>query len=164
MSKNIKILLTLSILANILLAGAFFGMVMEKHDDMPWEKVKEGLSPASQEMVAKVFQETWKDMGSVMRQSMDNRKYLAEVIRADEFDPGKFDEAVGRIKGVQDLMAKKKLQATRELLMKLPPDDRKKLADQVANSFSWKGGHPGKRHDYPPSPHNGNDKGPPPKN
>ncbi len=153
MNKNLKIFFTISILANVLLAGALGGMVLDQRRDMPWEKMKEGLSKPSQELVTKMFQDTWKDMGSTMRQSMDNRNYLADVVRADEFDPKAFDEAVGRIRGVQDLISKKKTKSTKELLAQLPPEDRKKLADQVANSFAWKGRHGGKApHNMPPKP------------
>lgn len=151
MNKNLKLICTVSILINLLLAGALAGMSMDKRRDMPWEKVKEGLSPESQKLVTKMFQDTWKDMSSVMRQSMENRKYLAEVVAADEFDPAKFDEAVQRIQGVQNLIAKRKIESTKELLQKLPPEDRKMLAEQVANSFSWRGR--GKRpHNYPRPP------------
>jgi uncharacterized membrane protein len=152
MNKNFKLIFTISILANVLLAGALGGMVMDQRNDMPWEKMKEGLSPSSQELVTKMFQDNWKDMSSTMRQSMDNRNYLADVVRAEEFDEKKFDEAVKRVRGTQDLIAKKKLESTKELLSKLPKEDRVKLADQVANSFSWKGRHGGK--DGPRGPHN----------
>ena len=153
MTKNLKILLTISILANVLLAGALGGMVMDHRKDMPWEKMKEGLSPESQELVTRMFQDNWKNMSSTMRQSVDNRDYLADVVRADEFDPKAFDEAVKRIRGVQDLISKKKTESTKDLLSQLPPDDRKKLADQVANSFAWKGRHGGKApHNMPPKP------------
>lgn len=153
MNKNLKIFFTISILANVLLAGALGGMVLDQRRDMPWEKMKEGLSKPSQELVTKMFQDTWKDMGSTMRQSMDNRNYLADVVRADEFDPKAFDEAVARIRGVQDLISKKKTKSTKELLAQLPPEDRKKLADQVANSFAWKGRHgPKSPHNMPPKP------------
>ncbi len=153
MSKKIKIILTMSVLVNLLLAGTLAGIVMDKHREMPWEKTKRELTPESQELVSKMFQNTWKDMGPVIRQSMDNRKYLADVVRADEFDPKAFDEAVKRLRGVQDLIAKKKIESTKELLIKLPDEDRKKLAEQVANSFSWKGNRHGKRPaDYPRPP------------
>lgn len=162
MTKNLKILFTISILANVLLAGALGGMVMDQRSkDMPWEKMKEGLSKPSQELVTKMFQETWKDMGSTMRQSMDNRNYLADVVRAEEFDARKFDEAVKRVRGTQDLIAKRKQEATKELLAQLPPEDRQKLADQVANSFAWKGRHGKRPHDQPPRPE-ADGKAPPP--
>ncbi len=157
MSKKIKTILTISILANVLLLGSLAGVVMDRPHDMPWEKVKEGLSPSSQELVTKMFMDTWKDMGSTMRQSMDNRKYLADVVAAEKFDAKKFDEAVQRIRGVQDLMTKKKIESTKDLLMKLPKEDRQKLAEQVANSFSWKG----RKHDYPKPAEKGSQ---PPKN
>lgn len=153
MNKRVKIILTASVLVNVLLAGTLVGMIMDKRHEMPWEKVKRELAPESQELVSKMFQDTWKDMGPVIRQSMDNRKYLADVVRADEFDPKAFDEAVKRLRGVQDLIAKKKIESTKELLVKLPGEDRKKLAEQVANSFSWKGNRHGKRPaDYPRPP------------
>jgi uncharacterized membrane protein len=156
MKKRIKAILTISILANVLLAGTLAGMVMDKHRDMPWEKTKRDLTPESQELVSKMFQNTWKDMGPVIRQSMDNRKYLADVVRADEFDPAAFDAAVKRLRGVQDLIAEKKIKSTKELLTKLPDEDRKKLAEQVANSFTWKGSRHGKRPaDYPRPPEEG---------
>jgi uncharacterized membrane protein len=164
MNKNLKILFTISILANVLLAGALGGMVMDQRSkDMPWEKMKEGLSKPSQDLVTKMFQDTWKDMGSTMRQSMDNRNYLADVVRAEEFDPKAFDEAVARIRGTQNLIGDKKQEATRDLLAQLPKEDRLKLADQVANSFSWKGRHGGKRpHDQPPRPGEDGKMPPPP--
>lgn len=151
MNNKIKTILTVSILVNVLLLGSLAGMVLDKERDMPWEKVKEGLSPPSQELVARMFQKTWKDMGPVMRQSMDNRKYLADVVRAEEFDPEDFDEAVERLRGVQDLMTVRKVESTKELLIELPKEDRKKLAEHVANSFSWKW-REGKRHDHPRPP------------
>jgi uncharacterized membrane protein len=76
MTKNLKIFLTISVLANVLLAGALGGMVMDQRKDMPWEKMKQGLTPESQELVTKMFQDNWKNMSSTMRQSVDNRNYL----------------------------------------------------------------------------------------
>lgn len=150
-NKNLRLVFTLSIIANVLLAGTVAGMILDRPHDMPWDKVKEGLSPESQKLVSKMFQDTWKESSSVMRQSMDNRKYLQDVVAADEFDEKKFDEAVKRIRGVQDLMGQKKTKSTKELLAKLPKEDRQKLAESVANSFSWKGGR-GKGHNYPQPP------------
>ncbi len=154
MNKKLKIVFTISILGNLLLAGALGGMVLEKPQGRVWEKIKEGLSPESQQLVTKMFQDTWKDMEPVMRQSRDNHKYLADVVAADRFDPAMFDEAARRVRGVHDLMTKKKIESTKELLMKLPAEDRQKLAEQVANSFSWRGGgYRGRRaHDYPRPP------------
>jgi hypothetical protein len=45
MTKNLKIFLTISVLANVLLAGALGGMVMDQRKDMPWEKMKARLEP-----------------------------------------------------------------------------------------------------------------------
>lgn len=150
--KNLKLIITVSVIINVLLAGTVAGMILDRPRTMPWEQVKETLSPESQKLVTKMFQNTWKESSSVMRQSMDNRKYLAEVVAAEEFDEKKFDEAVKRIRGVQDLMAEKKIKSTKELLKKLPKEDRQKLAEAVSNSFSWKGGNRDKRHDQPQPP------------
>src|SRR5262245_26310150 len=109
MKKRVKTIFTISILANILLGGALAGMIADHPRDVQWDEVKKELSPESQEMVTKMFQETWKDNSPVIRQSMDNRKYLAEVVRAEKFDPAAFDEAVKRLRGVQDLIIKKKI-------------------------------------------------------
>jgi uncharacterized membrane protein len=155
MKKREKTLFTVSVLANILLAGALAGMIADHPRDVAWDDIKKELSPPSQELVTKMFQDTWKDTGAVFRQSMDNRKYLADVVAADKFEPAKFDEAVKRLRGTQDLIAQKKIESTKELLGKLPTEDRKKLAERVADSFTWKGGNrrPGKRpHDYPRPP------------
>ncbi|MGB4058184.1 MAG: periplasmic heavy metal sensor [Alphaproteobacteria bacterium] len=160
MSKKLKVLFTLSILANILLAGSLCGMIFDKKNDMPWQQLKEGLSPEGQNLVTKMFQDLWKSNSSVMRQSMDNRKYLAAVISADKFDPEKYDEAVKRMRGVQDLITKNKVKSTKELLMSLSDEDRKKLAEHVANSFARKSGHSNKSpHDQPPKPGEDDDRG-----
>lgn len=162
MKKRVKTIFTISIMANILLAGALAGMIIDHPRDVAWAEIKRDLTPESQQMVTKMFQDTWKDTSSILRQTMDNRQYLADVIAADRFDPAKFDEAVERLRGTQDLIAKKKIESTKDLLAKLPPQDRQKLAERVADSFTWKGNRSHKRpHDYPRPPE-GKDAPPPP--
>ena len=61
MSKRFKILLTGSLLVNVLLIGMVGGHFYKRWASHPWHQVKEELSPETRNHVGRVFQEMFQE-------------------------------------------------------------------------------------------------------
>lgn len=140
MRKRIKVIFTVSILANILLLGTVVGMAIDKHNHAPFEEAKEDLSPEGQKLVAESFQDAKKnkDMVLLFKEAGDARRYITRVMMAEKFDESTFDAAFKRLRKSQDQITDRKTKASKELMGKLSPEDRKAFAEHMARSFSWR--------------------------
>jgi uncharacterized membrane protein len=154
MNCMMKIIFTLSVLANILLLGGIGGMYFHPKGPVPWEEATENLSPQGQQQVSAAFKDTWKEMVPLFKKAGEARRDLTGVMAAAQFDEPAFDRAAKNLHTVQDQINDKKLAAAKTLVAQLSPEDRKKFAEHLARSFSWRGGGDGvrkyPRYNHPP--------------
>ncbi len=152
MTKNLKILFTLSVLLNVLLGGALAGGASQRANDTPWKDMKSELSPEAQKQVTEMFEQNWKEMSPMFRAAGQERKNMTAIISAENFNEKDFDEAARRMHALQNKITDRKMEATKKLVATLPAEDRKKLAGQIAKSFSMRAYRGRLPHDYPRMP------------
>ncbi len=132
MRRSTKIILGASLITNLLLIGLIGGAVYKKWSERPWHEVKQQLEPETRNVVARTFQDKFREIRPIGKEARKARGELVKVMTADEFDPEAFDRAAAELTGLRDRMAEIKLQATKDILSKLPKEERAKMAHHMA--------------------------------
>ena len=149
MKKSTKIILSVSLVLNLLLVGVIGGAVYKKWTDRPWSEVKKSLEPETRSVVARTFQDKFREIRPLGREARKARGELVKVMTAEEFDPEAFDKAAAELTGLRDQMADIKLQATKEILQKLPKAEREKMAHRMAEKIGGGIEHKVRRNRHP---------------
>ena len=138
MSRNVKILFTLSVIVNVILLGVAGGYVMRDMGKGPWEEASQELSPESRAMVSQMFEKMHADAKPIMEDMKEARQDLKNVMMKQDFDPKKFDECIDRMRDLRLKMGQKFAATTKEVAMSLPPMERQRMAEKFLSGFDWK--------------------------
>ena len=130
MSKKFKIILTVSVVLNLLFAGAGVAMMHKKLSHFKPPEEVANLSPESRNIVARNFQEARKDIKNSFKKSKQTRRDIVEILRAKEFDAQAYAAAVQSLKDTQGQIIERKMQMLKELSAELPLEDRAKISDR----------------------------------
>lgn len=150
MTRTVKILFTISVLLNVLLLGASAGLAL-KMSHKPWHKMPDNLSPETQNLMERSFQESRNEMQPTIEDMKEARADLARVFSAPSFDEAQFDRAVDQMMTAQRQLMQKRFEATKEMAQQLSQEEREKLAEVLSKPFG--GFHHSKRmYDHPPKP------------
>jgi len=134
MSRNIKIVLTASIILNVLFLGILIGLFSDdfkKHknmrsqmhssiDKLPKEKAK---------LVKKTMRSLHKETKKTRKQVRKTRKNINNIISAPEFDESAYDAEIKNLQELQAEIMKKFGKVTKELALQLEQDERKVIAE-----------------------------------
>ncbi len=132
MKKRFKVLLTGSLLVNVLLIGFVGGHMYRKWANHPWQEVKQELAPQTRNVVGRTFQSAFRDIRPLGDEARKERASLVKILSAEEFDEAAFDEAVENLTGLSEQMMALKIKATKEVAGELSADERRKMADRMA--------------------------------
>lgn len=149
MSKTLKIIFTVSIILNVLLSGAVGGVIYKEWRYHPWHEIKKELSPEAKNLVARSFQQGRREAGPSIREAMSDRRELVKILEAKEFDAEKFQAKAEELQKIQGKLTDIKIEATLELARELSYEDRKKLAENIARTFSGRKFHENYNHPRP---------------
>lgn len=127
MSRIVKVVFTLSILLNLVLAGVIAGAVMHKIQSHPLRQAAKDFSPESQNLIARNFQDARRDMRDTFRELRSAVYRIDETMQAKTFDPEEFNRAAEKLSDIQGRMLERRLDIIRELGTALPPEEREKL-------------------------------------
>lgn len=146
MSRKYKIILTVSIILNVLLLGMTGGMMYKKWQ---WKRsnieiVQADFSPEARNLIARHFQEARNEMKDEFGKSRQRRKKLVDLLRAENFDQDEYDRTVEQMRDTQNELLERKMEMLKDLALALPPEDRKKISPQFIRPYG---------------PHHGSDKG-----
>ncbi len=98
MSKKMKFVFTLSVLANLLLAGLVIGHSAKRwRGPPPGLPVAENLSVDSKALIRKVFEEERAGLQPLMQEMHGVKSDLMKAVSAETFDAGAFDAAAGKM-------------------------------------------------------------------
>jgi len=157
MSNRVKVVLTVSLVLNVLLVGiliGFFSGDFKEHrkmradmhrsiDNLPEEKAK---------LVKKTMRNLHKETKKTRKQVRKTRKNINKIISAPEFDISAYD---AEIKKLQDLHAEimdKFGKATKELALQMEQDEREVIAELLEKRTFKHRRHGGKFGEKPPPP------------
>lgn len=138
MSRNAKILFTLSIVMNFVLLGVTGGYAVRAMHKSPWQMASKELSPQSREMVSHMFEKMHAETKPIMEEMNRARQELRNVMMQDEFNQKNFDKCMTHLHDLKMKMGEKFAATTREVVTSLPAEERQKMADKFVAGFDWK--------------------------
>lgn len=144
MSKKFKIILTVSVLLNLVLIGVASGHVYKHWSSHPWHQVKKDLSPEARNIAGRTFQSAFREIRPLGDKARKARAEIVKILSAQEFDEAAFDKATAKMLSIRGDMKALKIQAMKDAAMKLSVEDRRKLANRMAKMVG--GGHERKVH------------------
>lgn len=133
MSKTVKILFTVSVALNILLAGVILGHFSERygrHREFRKEMMRtvEELPPEKRKLITETMRDLKKETRDARRKMRDDRRKIIETLTAPEFDPERFDRDVEELNGSITVLSKELAASVRKVAVKLDRDERMALA------------------------------------
>ncbi len=132
MRRSTKIILSVSLITNLLLVGVVGGAAYKKWNERPWHEIKKQLEPETRNVVARTFQDKFREIRPIGKDARKARGNLVKVMTAEEFDSEAFDKAAAELIDLRDKMQAVKIQATKDILSQLPADERAKMAGRMA--------------------------------
>lgn len=131
MSKKMKLVFTLSVLANILLAGLMIGHSAKRwRGPPPALPSAENLSADSAALIRKAFEQERPDLQPLIEEMRGVKADLMKAVSAEVFDAKAFDKAAGKMKGTLGKMTAQRLDMFKSVSAQLPQEDRVKFADK----------------------------------
>lgn len=149
MNKNIKIILAVSLVLNVLLLGMAGGHAYTRWSAHPWHEMKQQLSPESRNLIGRTFQNAFREIKPLGDKARKARAKLVKILSADEFDEAAYDTVAAELLEIGGEMKTHKVDTIKTLASQMSVEDRRKMADKMA--YMVGGGHerPVKRHRKP---------------
>lgn len=148
MTKRFKIILTISILLNLLFIGLAGGVTVKRSFYGPGEFGKPGwmkdLEPETRHLMARSFQQGKKEMKPHVTRLRQVKKDLARILKADEFDAEAYRAKSKEMGEIFAEMGQYRVEAMITVNEQLSQDERKKLAKRFE-----RGGRKGGWHNKP---------------
>jgi uncharacterized membrane protein len=134
MGKRIKLLISISILLNVLLIGVVIGNISNRlfREDFPRRHPPEfvGKLPADKEKLFFDMMERVNLENREVRKQIDEaRKRVLSTLRAPEFDEAAYQVEAAKVDKLHGLMMQRFAEATKELAKQLNQEERKVLAE-----------------------------------
>jgi|GEM_PF-3379922 len=144
MSRKIKIIVTLSLILNIVFAGLILGFFYR----MPPQKMLrsdavEKLSPAGQDLFNARMSALRKDMHESFKEIKDIRVRVQALLEEENFDADAYNSAVAHMAVVQERILTIRSRALQELAISLEDNDRREIAAFLAAPYPQ--GHKGSK-------------------
>jgi uncharacterized membrane protein len=137
MNKKLKIILTVSIVLNVLLIGAVIGGVSKAHTDRGYK------SQRMEQKLAEILNVLPESKSEEFKQRIDNlmqskradrkkirtaRKNIMEVFEQEEFDSGRYQQVVKELNFIHQQRMTQRTSLMMEMAEYLSPEERKQLA------------------------------------
>jgi uncharacterized membrane protein len=159
MNRRMKIIFTISLLANIVFIGVGAGLFFKYCQDIP---IPGDMSPEARHFVARTLQEGREQVKPLYQKAKANRQKVEDIIMAETFDKAAYDKAVDELLGSREGISRKRAEIMGKALGDLPASDRRKFARRIVESLEGKRPHKGGYHkkmmgngpplDAPPGP------------
>lgn len=134
MSKKFKIILTVSIILNVLLLGVLIGMSaddLKDHRRMRGEMHRsiDKLPGDKAKLVKQTMRSLRKDTKKTRRQIRKTRSSINKIITAPDFDESAFDKEIANLQNLTTEMMASFGKVTKELAVQLEQDEREVIAE-----------------------------------
>jgi len=144
MSKKIRILITVSIVLNVIFLGFAVGAVYRHMDNKPWRELRSELAPETKHLMARQFEKNHTELETVVKRAKSQKEKLIEMLTAENFDRARFEREAKRLHGYQSQIRERKLESLAELADQLPMTERDKLCGLFRHALHEKPRHGGK--------------------
>ncbi len=137
MSNKVKIIFTISLIANIFLLGLVGGYAFRSYNQMAgFHSARKSIAPESRLIMKDAFKDKRKDMRATIKEVRLKKKSLANIFAAKDFDAAAYDKEMKSLLGLGVKVSKYRLETFKDLAVKLPYEERKKLSRLLlAGSF-----------------------------
>ncbi len=150
MSKTLKIIFTISILLNLLMAGVIIGHAAKKWKESDWYEVKDQLQPETRELMRQAFRSGFKEVRPLFREARQKRNELSQILSAEEFDGQAYDRVSEDLMDIESRMFAHRYGVVKDISEQLPAAERKILVKKFVSGFLDRRGskhhHKGKKH------------------
>lgn len=136
MKKSHKILLTSSVILNVVLVGVVAGHIVRTAKDAPWSKTHAELAPETRDMMRKMFEEKREKIHAHMAEMRERKQNMEAILSAPEFNAHDFDEAVAHWRDLNDRIINGKIESFKTIMSQLPQSERAKLAPKFVNMLT----------------------------
>jgi len=136
MSKNIKIIFTLSFLLNIILVGIILGGIYKPKRSNYFDKAS--VSSEVREVFKKNMHQNREEMRNSFKEIKAYKDELKAIIIAEKFDEVAYSNTMKKIRDVKNLMSESKAQSLGKTLSTLSQEERKQAANLVLRKLSKK--------------------------
>lgn len=137
MSSRIKLLFTISVILNFLLAGVIIGHYSkhiisssETAHYLP-EEFTENISPEKQVRVAEMLRELREVNRPVREEIRQSKRDIADLLAMKEFDEELYDLKVAHMHGLYRSMAERRASVIKEIAIMLDHEERVIFADYL---------------------------------
>jgi Spy/CpxP family protein refolding chaperone len=90
-------------------------------------------------MMRESFNSAGDDMRSKFREARETREELVKILSAETFDTEAYDKTTAHMNEIKQDIAANKARVARELALKLPAEDRRKMASNLVNGGEREG-------------------------
>lgn len=146
MSRTVKIIFTLSIIANLLVAGMALGHHYRKPHGSWSAQFEEGLSPKGAEIVRTTLSGGREDFKAMMREMKAAKEEFIAAVNAPDFNEASFDQASGKVKDSVAKLTERRFSTLKKIVLALPQEDKARFADKFIRLIQGFGKPPGKPH------------------
>lgn len=130
MNRRFKIILTVSVLLNMLLIGALAGSCYKRMGGpRDFRERMEGKNPK----FAKAMEEAREGQKELRDQMKTAKKGLVEALSAPEFSEEQFRAAADKMRAAQDAMFTARNDATVKMAKEMSVEERREMAEHVKN-------------------------------
>jgi uncharacterized membrane protein len=136
MSKRMKVIFTLSLLANIIFAGVGIGLFYKFCKDIP---IAGDMSPEARSFVARTFQEGKEEVKPLFKDIKSQRAKVESIIMAEQFDKAAYDREVDAMLDVRDQISRHRAEVMGKALAQLSLEDRQKFAKRALDGLEGRG-------------------------
>lgn len=136
MSKKLRLIFTLSLIANVLFVAVGAGLFWRFcKDDVP---IAGDMSPEARHFVARTFQEGRERVKPLYENIRAQRPKVEEIITAEKFDKKAYDKEVDKMLDIRDKISRERADVMGQALSDLPQDDREKFAKRALDGLEGK--------------------------
>ena len=134
MSRNIKILLTVSIVLNVLLLGILIGLFSDDFRDhkkmrADMHRSIDKLPKDKAKLVNKAMRSLHKETRKTRKQVKKTRNNINEILSAPVFDENAYNTEIENLQKLQSEIMEKFSSVTKDLALQLEQDERKVIAE-----------------------------------
>ncbi|MCL4678006.1 MAG: periplasmic heavy metal sensor [Alphaproteobacteria bacterium] len=146
MSRTMKIIFTLSIIANLLVAGMALGHHYRKPQGSWSAQFEEGLSLKGAEIVRTTLAEGRDEFKAMMREMKAAKEEFVAAVSVPDFNEASFDQASGKVKDSVAKVTERRFSTLKKIVLALPQEDKARFADKFIRLIQGFGKPPGKPH------------------
>lgn len=139
MSKRMKIIFTLSLIANIIFVAGGTGVFYRfAKDDVP---IAGSMTPEARHFVARTFQEGREKLKPLFQEIKQQRPKVEDIITAEKFDRVAYDREVDKMLDIRDKISRERASVMGNALADLPQADRVKFAKRALDGLEGRKPH-----------------------